>query len=98
MAFGRAIGRRAHWIAVPALAASFLASCLGFARVWSGAAFTSTLFTWIVAGAFETSVVALADPLTGGMLLVVTGSGTFSHVYSIGYRHAAPGYAPYFGY
>src|SRR5439155_227005 len=52
MAFGRAIGRRAHWIAVPALAASFLASCLVFARVWSGAAFTSTLFTWIVAGDF----------------------------------------------
>src|SRR5205814_1994750 len=98
MAFGRAIGRRAHWIAVPALAASFLASCLVFARVWSGAAFTSTLFTWIVAGDFETSVVALVDPLTGVMLLVVTGVGTLIHVYSIGYMHDDPGYARYFGY
>src|SRR2546421_7947642 len=98
MAFGRVIGRRAHWIAVPALAASFLASCIVFARVWSGAAFTSTLFTWIVAGDFETSVVALVDPLTGVMLLVVTGVGTLIHVYSIGYMHDDPGYARYFGY
>src|SRR2546430_2688637 len=98
MAFGRAIGRREHWIAVPALAASFLASCLVFARVWSGAAFTSTLFTWIVAGDFETSVVALVDPLTGVMLLVVTGVGTLIHVYSIGYMHDDPGYARFFGY
>src|SRR5712664_255393 len=98
MAFGRVIGRRAHWVAVPALAASFLASCLVFARVWSGAAFTSTLFTWIVAGDFETSVVALVDPLTGVMLLVVTGVGTLIHVYSIGYMHDDPGYARFFGY
>src|SRR6266446_1572614 len=98
MAFGRAIGRRAHWIAVPALAASFLASCIVFARVWSGAAFTSTLFTWVVAGDFETSVVALVDPLTGVMLLVVTGVGTLIHVYSIGYMHDDPGYARFFGY
>src|SRR5437660_1107201 len=98
MAFGRAIGRRAHWIAVPALAASFLASCLLFARVWSGAAFTSTLFTWIVAGDFETSVTALVDPLTAVMLLVVTGVGTLIHVYSVGYMHDDPGYARYFAY
>jgi NADH-quinone oxidoreductase subunit L len=98
MAFGRVIGRRAHWIAVPTLAASFLASCIVFARVWSGATFTSTLFTWIVAGDFETSVVALIDPLTGVMLLVVTGVGTLIHVYSIGYMHDDPGYARYFAY
>ena len=29
MFFGRVTGRRAHWIAVPALAGSFLASCVG---------------------------------------------------------------------
>src|SRR5947207_3977091 len=98
MAFGRVIGRRAHWIAVPALAASFLASCIVFARVWSGAAFTSTLFTWIVAGDFETSVVALVDPITGVMLLVVTGVGTLIHLYSVGYMHGDAGYARYFAY
>ena len=43
MVFGRVIGRRAHWIAVPAVAVSFVASCVVLARVWSGQTFTSTL-------------------------------------------------------
>src|SRR5437867_9346931 len=98
MVFGRVIGRSAHWIAVPALVASFLGSCVVFARVWSGQAFTTTLFTWIVAADFETTVVALVDPLTGVMLLVVTGVGMLIHVYSIGYMYGDPGYARYFAY
>ena len=98
MTVGRAVGRRAHWIAVPALAGSFLASCVVFARVSSGPSFTTTLFTWIVAGDFETSVTALVDPLTAVMLLVVTGVGTLIHVYSAGYMHDDPGYARYFAY
>ena len=98
MTVGRAVGRRAHWIAVPALAGSFLASCVVFARVSSGPSFTTTLFTWIVAGDFETSVTALVDPLTAVMLLVVTGVGTLIHVYSVGYMHDDPGYARYFAY
>src|SRR5690242_19196930 len=98
MTMGRAIGRRAHWIAVPALLGSFLASCLVFSRVWPGTSFTTTLFTWIVAGDFETAVTALVDPLTGVMLLVVTGVGTLIHIYSIGYMHDDPGYARFFAY
>src|SRR5947207_6537515 len=98
MVFGRVIGRSAHWIAVPALVASFLGSCVVFARVWSGQAFTTTLFTWIVAADFEAAVVALVDPLTGVMLLVVTGVGMLIHVYSIGYMHDDPGYARFFAY
>src|SRR5947207_149970 len=98
MAFGRVIGRRAHWIAVPALAASFLASCIVFARVWSGAAFTSTLAPWIVAGEFDTWITAHVDPITGVMLLVVTGVGTLIHLYSVGYMHGDAGYARYFAY
>ena len=98
MIAGRAIGRRAHWVAVPALLGSFLAACVVFARVWPGRAFTTTLFTWIVAGEFETSITALVDPLTGVMLLVVTGVGTLIHIYSIGYMHDDPGYARYFAY
>src|SRR2546422_2709952 len=51
----------------------FRSACAVFAHVWDGGSFTSPLFAWIVAGDFETSVVALVDPLTGVMLLVVTG-------------------------
>jgi NADH-quinone oxidoreductase subunit L len=96
--FGRLLGHRAHWIAVPALAGSFLASCAAFAAVASGGAVTSTLFRWIVAGDFETAVTAYVDPLTGVMLLVVTGVGFLIHVYSIGYMHDDPGYPRFFAY
>jgi NADH-quinone oxidoreductase subunit L len=98
MIFGRAIGRRAHWIAVPALVGSFLAACVVFSRVWSGEAFSSTLFPWIVTGEFETAVTAHVDRLAGVMLLVVTGVGALIHIYSAGYMHDDPGYARYFAY
>jgi NADH-quinone oxidoreductase subunit L len=98
MAFGRAIGRRAHWIAVPAVAVSFVASCVVLARVWSGQTFTATLFPWIVAGEFRTAVTAYVDPLAGVMLLVITGVGLLIHVYSTGYMHDDPGYPRYFAY
>ena len=95
---GDRIGRRAHWVAVSSVAGSFLAACAVFTRVWDGGSFTSTLFPWIVAGKFETSVVAFVDPLTGVMLLVVTGVSALIHLYSAGYMHGDPGYARYFAY
>ena len=98
MMFGRIIGRRAHWIAAPAVAGSFIAACAVFGAVRSGRSVTTTLFSWIVAGDFEASVTALVDPLTGVMLLVVTGVGLLIHVYSIGYMHHDPGYPRYFAY
>jgi NADH-quinone oxidoreductase subunit L len=96
--FGRLTGHRAHWIAVPALAGSFLASCAVAARAWSEGAFSTTLFTWIVAGDFETGVTAYVDALTAVMLLVVTGVGFLIHLYSSGYMHGDPGYARFFAY
>ena len=96
--FGRLTGRRAHWIAVPALAGAFLASCAVASRVWSGGAFTTTLFTWIVAGEFQTGVTAYVDSLAAIMLLVVTGVGFLIHLYSIGYMHDDSGYARFFAY
>ena len=95
---GRLTGRRAHWIAVPALAAAFLAACAVAARVWSGSAFTTTLGSWIVAGDFEANISAYVDNLTAVMLLVVTGVGFLIHLYSVGYMHDDPGFARFFAY
>jgi NADH-quinone oxidoreductase subunit L len=95
---GRFTAHRAHWVAVPALAGSFLASCAIFARVSANGAFTTTAFRWIVAGDFEAAVTAYVDPLTTVMLLVVTGVGFLIHLYSIGYMHHDPGYARFFAY
>jgi NADH-quinone oxidoreductase subunit L len=97
MGLGRITGRRAHWIAVPAVAVSFVMACAIFPRARAGG-FTTTLYSWIVAGDFDASVTALVDPLTGVMLLVVTGVGLLIHLYSIGYMHGDPGYARFFAY
>src|SRR6266571_9229088 len=70
--------------------------------------FTTTLYTWIPAGAFHLSNGAvrdltiqagiLLDPLSAVMLLVVTGVGFLIHVYSIGYMAHEGGYYRFFGY
>src|SRR4026208_1746919 len=96
--FGRVVGHQAHWIAVPALAASFLASCAVFARVWSGATFVGELSPWIAAGTFKAGLTVQVDQLTAVMLLVVTGVGFLIHLYSAGYRHGDPGHARFFTY
>jgi NADH-quinone oxidoreductase subunit L len=96
--FGRLTRHHAHWIAVPALAGSFLAACAVFTRVWNGDVFTARLFPWIVAGDFEAGVLAQVDQLSAVMLLVVTGVGFLIHLYSIGYMHGDPGYPRYFAY
>ncbi len=95
---GRATGRRAHWIAVPALAASFSAAVIVFAGVWRGQGGVFTLAPWIVAGDFVTGITVQVDALSGVMLLVVTGVGLLIHIYSVGYMHDDPGYARYFAY
>jgi NADH-quinone oxidoreductase subunit L len=96
--FGRVIGARAHWVAVPALFASFVAAGATFARVAAGETYTGELFPWIVAGDLRTGVLAHVDQLTAVMLLVVTGVGFLIHLYSVGYMHHDPGYARYFAY
>jgi NADH-quinone oxidoreductase subunit L len=96
--FGRLLRQRAHWIAVPALAASFVAACSVFSRVWNTGPFSARLFPWIVAGDFETWVLVNVDQLTAVMLLVITGVGSLIHLYSIGYMHGDAGYPRYFAY
>src|SRR5512132_3134979 len=95
---GGITGHRAHWIANSALAASFVVSCVVFARVWSGETWSGELFPWIQAGPFNVAVGAQVDQLTAVMLLVVTGVGFLIHVYSIGYMHGDDGYARFFTY
>ncbi len=95
---GRFIGAKAHWVAVPALFASFVTSCFVFARVWNGETWTGDLFPWVIAGPFKTAVTAQVDQLSAVMLLVVTGVGFLIHLYSAGYMHGDPGYARFFTY
>src|SRR5215468_2321626 len=95
---GSTIGRRAHWIAVPALGASFLVSAAVFMRVLHGETWHGELFRWMAAGPFQVAVDARVDQLTAVMLLVVTGVGFLIHLYSCGYMHGDDGYARFFVY
>jgi NADH-quinone oxidoreductase subunit L len=55
-------------------------------------------FTWIEAGAFQSTVGFLLDHLSGLMILIVTGVGFLIHVYSTAYMHEEPGLYRYFAY
>src|SRR5258705_870459 len=96
--FGRAVGHKAHWVSVPALFASFVTSCMVFARVWNGETWTGDLFTWVVAGTFKTAVTGQVDQLSAVMLLVVSEVGCLILLYSADCMHDDAGYARFFTY
>jgi NADH-quinone oxidoreductase subunit L len=99
LALGRRLGRRASWVAVPAVGLAFVMALLAFLRVWrEHVTFTGSLFDWIVAGTFRAPLTLQLDQLSAVMLLVVTGVGFLIHVYSIGYMHDDPDYPRFFTY
>lgn len=59
---------------------------------------TVTLFDWIKTDTFSTSFSFLVDPLSGLMLLIITGVGFLIHLYSIGYMHDDEAFNRFFSY
>jgi NADH-quinone oxidoreductase subunit L len=55
-------------------------------------------FTWMSVGNLNIPFGMLLDPLSGVMILVVTGVSFLIHIYSIGYIHGDPGATRYFSY
>ncbi|WP_257306713.1 NADH-quinone oxidoreductase subunit L [Geothrix campi] len=53
---------------------------------------------WMVTGSMAVPFGMVIDPLSGTMMLVVTGIGFLIHLYSVGYMHAEEGYARFFSY
>lgn len=97
--FGRTIIKdKAHWIAVPAVAAAWVVAVLTLIDVMSGKVLNKDLYTWVISGDFRVSVGFLIDPLTAIMLIVVTTCSTLIHIYSIGYMHGDSGYYRFFSY
>ena len=96
--FGHWIRERAHWIAVPAVAISFLLSLSTFGDIANGPPIHVTLYSWITSGAFDVSIGLYIDRLTAAMLLLVTIVSGLVHVYTVGYMHGEPGYARFFAY
>jgi NADH-quinone oxidoreductase subunit L len=97
--FGRNfIKDRAHWIAVPAVAGSFLLSVSAFLEVLGGHDVNVNIYSWIVSGDFNVSIGFLIDQLSAIMLIVVTSISTLIFIYSIGYMHGDGGYYRFFAY
>lgn len=95
-------------IASLAVLASFSVAVINFLQLAampeSARRITETAYTWMNVGSFKVDVGFLLDPLSGLMILVVTGIGFLIHLYSIGYMaedHNDPEsklYARYFTY
>ena len=96
--FGHWIRDRAHWIAVPAVVASFLLATSAFLDIAQGETVRITLYSWISSGTFQVPIGLYLDRLGAAMLLLVTIVSGLVHVYSIGYMRGDPGYARFFSY
>jgi NADH-quinone oxidoreductase subunit L len=100
--FGRTAGRRAVNFVGPA--AIFLAFfvCLSalaeLLRLPRGSSLGFTLWRWIQAGSFHVDFALRFDALSAIMTLVVTGVGSFIHLYSVGYMAEDEDYARFFTY
>ncbi len=89
-------------IACGAVGLAFLSSLLAFLALLRLPPAQRTLevvvYHWVTSGDFQAAMGFLLDPLSGVMILVVTGVGWLIHLYSIGYMHGDEGFQRYFAY
>jgi NADH-quinone oxidoreductase subunit L len=90
----------AGWFATAIVAAAFVVAVIVFIGLHGQPDHTYTLklFDWIPAGSFNVDVGFLLDPLSGAMMLFITGVGALIHCYSIGYMHGDSRYSKFFLY
>ncbi len=89
---------KAHFVAIPAVAGSFILAVSAFMDVAGGQVINIDLYSWISSGDFNVSFGFLIDQLTAIMLIVVTSCGTLIFIYSVGYMHGDSGYYRFFAY
>lgn len=86
-------------IACASVLISFILSILVFLQLEEGQhALTLTAFDWITTGKLSVSFSFLVDPLSGLMMLIITGVGFLIHLYSTGYMHEDAGFNRFFAY
>ncbi len=79
---------------------AFGVSAAAFWQMIGHGPITEALYDWIPSGDLQIPFALRLDPLSGVMILVVTGIGSLIHLYSIGYMHEESDseYARYFSY
>jgi NADH-quinone oxidoreductase subunit L len=99
---GARMGRRAVNLVAPGVMfLAFAVAIWGFAELLvmpAGSALHFTLWRWIEAGKFHVDFGLRVDALSGVMVMVVTGVGSFIHLYSDGYMAHDDDVARYFTY
>jgi NADH-quinone oxidoreductase subunit L len=100
---GKKLGKTlVSWIGCGSVGLSFLISIKVLFELLSfpaeGRVFEKIVFPWIYSGLFKVNVSFLIDPLSGIMLLVVTGVGFLIHIYSVGYMAEDKGFSRFFSF
>ncbi|MDP8910502.1 MAG: NADH-quinone oxidoreductase subunit L [Actinomycetota bacterium] len=100
---GTRISRRgAGYVATLATATSFVAAAVVFfgllGRHGEERRVTSTLWTWLASGDYESGLSILLDPLSVMMMLVISGVGSLIIAYSVGYMEGDPEERRFFVY
>ncbi len=75
-----------------------IATILFVTNVAQGYAVESLPFSWMATGGFNVNFRLLADPLSGLLMMVVTGVGSLIHIYSVGYMGHDRAYWRFFSY
>jgi NADH-quinone oxidoreductase subunit L len=100
--WGARMGRRVVNVVGPGVMfAAFAVASWAFAAVLAmppGSALHFTLWRWIEAGSFHVDFGLRVDALSAVMVMIVTGVGSFIHLYSAGYMAHDDDFARYFTY
>ena len=97
--FARSLGKAGTVVvACGAVLAAFVASCAVAWQAPAGPLSAPFQWSWVDLPGFHASFSALADGLTGVMLLVVTGVGFLIHCYSAGYMAHEPDHGRFFAW
>ncbi len=83
---GPRYGRRVvNWVSPGMILLAFCFAFAAFVQLPDGGALVDTVYPWIYSGALHVDVALRVDPLSGVMIMVITGVGFLIHVYSVGY-------------
>lgn len=92
-------------IACSSIAVSAIASFIAFANLLSQTPdangvrrISDTVFTWISVGTFRADFAFMMDPLSGVMILFVTGVGLLIHIFATAYMSGEDSYYRFFTY
>ena len=101
--FGRRLGDpKAGYLASAMVLGSFVVAVGAYfdlvGRPEGERAEITTLFSWVPVSALQVDMAFLADPLSIGMCLFVTGIAFLIHLFAIGYMHGDPKFSKFFLY